>query len=298
MAKNTNRGKPILGGRSMENKFEQYNNRKISEKVCEVHKVNYWQISTPIRGSKERSIQEFCPECRQEQIDRQEQEGVNNSLNAETYLKTYNVLMRDSTIPGELKEASFENFIAETAEEKQLLEFSKGQVEKYLDGMTGNTLFTGSTGIGKSHLSVAIAKAINEGYKAKGEPKSVLFVNLTEILRRVRESFNSNSQEGYYSRMLKEVDYLVLDDLGIKSDNASSKGKSVWEEEFIFDILSNRDKTIITTNLSSSEIASLYSERVASRVRTGLEGNFFKSFTIKDKRYSINQLKNKVKQLK
>lgn len=281
----------------MENKFEQYNNRKISEKVCEVHKVNYWQISTPKRGSKERSVQEFCPECCQEQIDSQEQEGVNNSLNAEIYLKTYNVLMRDSTIPRELKEASFENFIAETAEEKQLLEFARGQVEKYLDGMTGNTLFTGSTGIGKSHLSVAISKAINEGYKAKGEPKSVLFVNLTEILRRVRESFNApTSLEGHYSRMLKEVDYLVLDDLGIKSDNASSKGKSVWEEEFIFDILSNRDKTIITTNLSSSEIASLYSDRVASRVRTGLEGNFFKSFTIKDKRYSIKSLKDKVSQ--
>lgn len=101
----------------MENKFEQYNNRKISEKVCEVHKVNYWQISTPKRGSKERSVQD-CPECTKELIDRQEQEGVNNTLNAETYLKTYNVLVRDSTIPRELKEASFENFIAETAEEK------------------------------------------------------------------------------------------------------------------------------------------------------------------------------------
>ena len=278
----------------MENNFEQYNNRKISDKVCEIHKVNYWKISTPIRGSKERSIQEFCPECTKELIERQDREGVDNSLNAETYLKTYNVLMRDSTIPRELKEASFENFIVETAEEKQLLAFARDQVDKYLDGMTGNTLFTGSTGIGKSHLSVAIAKAINEGYKAKGEPKSVLFVNLTEILRRVRESFNSpTSLEGYYSRMLKEVDYLVLDDLGIKSDNASSKGKSSWEEEFIFDILSNRDKTIITTNLSNSEITSMYSDRVASRVRTGLEGNFFKSFTIKDKRYSIKRLKEK-----
>ena len=281
----------------MENKFEQYNNRKSSEKVCEVHKVNYWQISTPKRGSKERSIQEFCPECTKELIERQDREGVDKALNVETYMKTYNVLMRDSTIPRELKEASFENFIAETAEEKQLLAFAREQVDKYLDGMTGNTLFTGSTGIGKSHLSVAIAKAINEGYKAKGEPKSVLFVNLTEILRRVRESFNfPTSQEGHYSRMLKEVDYLVLDDLGIKSDNASSKGKSSWEEEFIFDILSNRDKTIITTNLSNSEIASLYSDRVASRVRTGLEGNFFKSFTIKDKRYSISSLKAKVSQ--
>ena len=281
----------------MEDKFEQYNNKQISDKVCEVHHVNFWKISTPIRGSKERNIQEFCPECCQEQIDRQEQEGIDKSLNAEIYLKTYNVLMRDSTIPKELKEASFENFIAETTEEKQLLEFAKEQVKKYLDGMTGNTLFTGSTGIGKSHLSIAIAKAINEGYKAKGEPKSVLFVNLTEILRRVRESFNHTSQEGYYSRMLKEADYLVLDDLGIKSDNANSKGKSAWEEEFIFDILSNRDKTIITTNLNNSEIASMYSDRVASRVRTGLEDNFFKSFTIKDKRYSINQLKSKVNQL-
>ena len=279
----------------MENKFEQYNNRKISEKVCEVHKVNYWQISTPKRGSKERSVQEFCPECTKGLIERQEQEGVDKALNVETYLKTYNVLMRDSTIPRELKEASFENFIAETAEEKQLLAFAREQVDKYLDGMIGNTLFTGSTGIGKSHLSVAIAiaKAINEGYRAKGEPKSVLFVNLTEILRRVRESFNSTSQEGHYSRMLKEVDYLVLDDLGIKSDKASSKGKSAWEEEFVFDILSNRDKTIITTNLSNTEIASLYSDRVASRIRTGLEGNFFKSFTIKDKRYTINSLKAK-----
>ena len=278
----------------MEDKFEQYNNKQISDKVCEVHHVNFWKISTPIRGSKERNIQEFCPECCQEQIDRQEQEGIDKSLNAEIYLKTYNVLMRDSTIPKELKEASFENFIAETTEEKQLLEFAKEQVKKYLDGMTGNTLFTGSTGIGKSHLSIAIAKAINEGYKAKGEPKSVLFVNLTEILRRVRESFNYTSQEGYYSRMLKEADYLVLDDLGIKSDSANSKGKSAWEEEFIFDILSNRDKTIITTNLNNSEIASMYSDRVASRVRTGLEGNFFKSFTIKDKRYSISSLKAKV----
>ena len=278
----------------MENNFEQYNNRKISDKVCEIHKVNYWKISTPIRGSKERSIQEFCPECTKELIERQDREGVDNSLNAEIYLKTYNVLMRDSTIPRELKEASFENFIVETAEEKQLLAFAREQVDKYLDGVTGNTLFTGSTGIGKSHLSVAIAKAINEGYKAKGEPKSVLFVNLTEILRRVRESFNApTSLEGHYSRMLKEVDYLVLDDLGIKSDNASSKGKSFWEEEFIFDILSNRDKTIITTNLSNSEITSMYSDRVASRVRTGLEGNFFKSFTIKDKRYSIKRLKEK-----
>lgn len=267
--------------------------------LCPIHKVHLMQLDRVVKIAGEdrpRKPSPFCPECVNEQRDKQEQEEVEKHLNASIYQKTYNVLMRDSTIPKELKEANFDNFIAETAEEKQLLAFAKGQVDKYLDGMSGNTLFTGSTGIGKSHLSVAMAKVINEGYKAKGEPKSVLFVNLTEILRRVRESFNYNSQEGYYSRMLKEVDYLVLDDLGVKLNSNNSKGKSTWEEEFIFDILSNRDKTIITTNLSSSEIASLYSDRVASRVRTGLEGNFFKSFTIKDKRYTINSLKAKIAQ--
>lgn len=280
----------------MDKKFEQYNNRQISDKLCEVHKVNLWLITHPISGTTEYKTSEMCPECTRDQIEKEKQEIAERDLNAAIYHKTYNVLMRDSTIPKDLKEASFDNFITETAEEKQLLTFAKGQVAKYLDGMSGNTLFTGSTGIGKTHLSIAMAKAINEGYKDKAEPKSVLFVNLTEVLRRVRESFNYNSQEGYYSRMLKEVDYLVLDDLGVKLNSDSSKGKSPWEEEFIFDILSNRDKTIITTNLSNSDIANLYSDRVASRVRMGLEGNFFKSFTIKDKRYSINRLKSEATQ--
>ncbi|MCK1257327.1 ATP-binding protein [Streptococcus uberis] len=291
--------------RSLQSSLGNIETVKLDE-LCPIHGIPLTQIKKErhvVVGRDDngeaikevRLIPPFCSQCQVEQKRHDEEKAINDNLNTNLYLSTYNVLMRDSTIPKELKEANFDNFIAETAEEKQLLAFAKGQVDKYFDGMSGNTLFTGSTGIGKSHLSIAMAKAINEGYKVKGEPKSVLFVNLTEILRRVRESFNYNSQEGYYSRMLKEVDYLVLDDLGVKLNN-NSKGKSTWEEEFIFDILSNRDKTIITTNLSSSEIASLYSDRVASRVRTGLEGNFFKSFTIKDKRYTINSLKAKIAQ--
>ena len=57
--------------------------------------------------------------------------------------------MRDSTIPNELKGATFDNFFVKTTEERQMLEFVKGQAQKYLAGMTGNTLISGSTGIGK-----------------------------------------------------------------------------------------------------------------------------------------------------
>ncbi|MGT2802491.1 ATP-binding protein [Streptococcus henryi] len=272
-------------------------NTKTLEENCPIHGIPLMQLDRVVKISgedKPRKPSPFCPKCAKEQIDKQVQRDIEKHLNAGIYQKTYDVLMRDSTIPEDLKAASFDNFIIESPEEKQMLDFVKSQTQKYLDGMNGNTLLTGTTGVGKTHLVVSLAKELNEAYRAKGEPKSVLFINLTEILREIRESFKFTSKEGYYSRMLKEADYLILDDLGVKLGNSSGQSKSAWEEGFIFDVLSHRKNTIITTNLSNNEIANLYSERVASRVRTGLDGNYFKVFSIKDKRYSINQLKNKI----
>lgn len=270
-------------------------NTKTLEETCPIHDIPLIQLDRVVKiagEDKPRKPSPFCSECVKEQKDKQEREEIEKHLNASIYQKTYNVLMRDSTIPEDLKAASFDNFIVETPEEKQLLDFVKKQTQKYLEGMNGNTLLTGTTGVGKTHLAVSLAKELNEAYKAKGEPKSILFINLTEILREIRESFKFTSKEGYYSRMLKEADYLILDDLGVKLGNSSGQSKSAWEEEFIFDVLSHRNNTIITTNLSNDDIANLYSERVASRVRAGLDGNYFKVFSIKDKRYSINRLKS------
>lgn len=271
------------------------------DKLCPIHKTQLMQLDRVVKiagEDKPRKPSPFCPECVKEQRDKQEQEEVEKHLNASIYQKTYNVLMRDSTIPKELKEANFDNFNAETAEEKQLLAFAKDQVKKYLEGMTGNTLVTGSTGIGKSHLSVAIAKALNEGYKEKGEPKSVLFVNLTEIIKQIKEGWNygkgASLTEFEAVERLKNADFLILDDLGAK--NATVSSKSDWEQDLLFDVLNSRENTIINTNLNATELKTVYNERNYSRILKGLEGNSFKSFTIKDKRYSINNLKAKVAQ--
>ncbi len=266
------------------------------DEICPIHKVHFLQLDRVVKiagEDKPRKPSPFCPECVKEQRDKQEQEEVEKHLNTGIYQKTYNVLMRDSTIPKELKEANFDNFNAETAEEKQLLSFAKDQVKKYLEGMTGNTLVTGSTGIGKSHLSVAMAKALNEGYKAKGEPKSVLFVNLTEKIEQIKEGWNygkgASLTEFELVDQLKNVDFLILDDLGAK--NAVVSPKSDWEQDLLFDVLNSRENTIINTNLNAAELKTVYNERNYSRILKGLEGNSFKSFTIKDKRYSINNLK-------
>ena len=203
--------------------------------------------------------------------------------------------MRDSVIPDELKTATFDNFIVETQEEKQLLAFAQNQVKKYLEGMNGNTLITGSTGVGKSHLSVAMAKAINEGSKAKNEPKSVLFVTFTDIVNKIQDGWsygkNAALTKSDAMELLKKPDYLIIDDLGAK--NAVIKPKNDWEQDLLFDILNNRENTIINTNLSGDELKTVYNERNYSRILKGLEGNSFRIYSIKDKRYSIRQLKTK-----
>ncbi|MBV1944543.1 ATP-binding protein [Streptococcus parasuis] len=271
------------------------------DEICPIHKIHFLQLDRVVKiagEDKPRKPSPFCPECVKEQRDKQEQEEVEKHLNTGIYQKTYNVLMIDSEILKELKEANFDNFNAETAEEKQLLAFAKDQVKKYLEGMTGNTLVTGSTGIGKSHLSVAMAKALNEGYKVKGEPKSVLFVNLTEIIKQIKEGWNygkgASLTEFEAVERMKNADFLILDDLGAK--NATVSPKSDWEQDLLFDVLNSRENTIINTNLNATELKTVYNERNYSRILKGLEGNSFKSFTIKDKRYSINSLKAKIAQ--
>ncbi|MGT2667064.1 ATP-binding protein [Streptococcus rifensis] len=280
----------------MRNPFEESQHLLELEEKCLIHDLPLLQLDKLVKivGETEpRKPAPFCPECVAIKRDEKEKDESQRYIDAELYQKTYYVFLRDSTISEELRDADFTNFIAETPEENQLLEFAKEQVKKYLNGMNANTLITGSTGIGKSHLSISIAKALNEAYKAKGEPKSVLFVNLTEIIKQIKEGWNfgkgARLTEFEAVDMLKRVDYLIIDDLGSK--NAVIKPKSDWEQDFLFDILNNRQNTIINTNLNGSELRTVYNDRNYSRILKGLEGNTFKSFTIKDKRYSINHFK-------
>ena len=266
------------------------------DEVCPVHNVHYLQLNKAVLiagENKPRQPKPYCPVCAKEGISQKELLEIEKSQNQGLYLKTYNIL--ESTVPKELKAATFDNFIAESPEEKQLLEFAKGQARKYLDGMVGNTLITGNTGVGKSHLSYAMAKAINEGYRAKNEPKSVLFISLTEIIKEIKNGWNygrhASLTEHEALNLMTSVDYLILDDLGAK--NAEIKPKGDWEQDFLFDILNNRDTTIINTNLSGDELRKVYNERNTSRILKGLEGNSFKVFGIKDKRYNISALKQK-----
>lgn len=121
-------------------------------------------------------------------------------------------------------------------------------------------LMKGETGLGKTHLSLAIAnEVINKGY-------SVVYVSAPDILSQLeREHFSygySNEQEILQS--LLECDLLILDDLGTEFVTQFSS-TAVYN---MFNSRINLGKPIIiNTNLTPKELENTYSQRFVSRAK-------------------------------
>ena len=117
----------------------------------------------------------------------------------------------------------------------------------------------GATGLGKTHLSLAIAnEVLNKGYYA-------VYVSAPTILSRLENShfdYNSNEEE-HLMQTLTDCDLLIIDDLGTEFQTPYSKTT-------IYNLFNNRilkrKPVIINTNLSIREIQDAYSQRFVSRI--------------------------------
>lgn len=124
-----------------------------------------------------------------------------------------------------------------------------------------NLMFYGATGLGKTFMCNAIAKALME----KGH--TVVYqtsFKILEILERNR--FRKDSEDADQSlqyELLFDSDLLIIDDLGTEMVNAFTNSE-------MFNIVNSRiiagKSIIISTNLSPAEIMSVYSNRISSRV--------------------------------
>ncbi len=167
-----------------------------------------------------------------------------------------------------LNDCSFENFnlnyytdevIGDVSPKKRMtsiFKFLKEYTINFNPNTSENILVCGGTGLGKTHLSLAILKElINREYNVLYFPSFNLFTKIEN------EHFNLHVNTTYDS--ILDCDLLIIDDLG--SECLSPYGQSVFYHIINSRILSKKP-TIINTNLTMRDIEIKYSPRVSSRI--------------------------------
>jgi DNA replication protein DnaC len=116
----------------------------------------------------------------------------------------------------------------------------------------------GAVGTGKTHLGVGIIKA------AFNRNLQGAVVNMSDLLKAVKNSFSDHTSVVTDEVYAKKRFIVLLDDMGVEHD-------SEWAREEIYDIINARYEaklpTIITTNLTPSEITARIGVRSADRIR-------------------------------
>lgn len=134
-------------------------------------------------------------------------------------------------------------------------EYCKRFAEDFSERGSG-ILMIGDTGLGKTHLSLSIARTLIE----KGF--CVAYGSVPELVRRIQnEQFGR--AEGDTLSLVTDSDLLILDDLG--SENSTD-----WCVSMLYEIINTRQNRrlplIINTNLDFEELTARYQDRLSSRM--------------------------------
>lgn len=140
---------------------------------------------------------------------------------------------------------------------REILNNCRNYAETFSPSSSPNLLMQGATGLGKTHLSLAIAnEALQKGY-------GVVYSSVNNLITRLENEHFGRNETGDSGSLLESCDLLILDDLG-------TEFRSSFSVATIYNIINTRlllrKPTIISTNLSMRELQDRYSDRFASRI--------------------------------
>ena len=204
--------------------------------------------------------------------------------------KIISILYSQSNIEKLLEEDNFSNLSYDYYTGEHLVAFKAAAdaAHNFVDNFNKdyqNLLFCGKVGTGKSFLSGCIAKALLDN------GNSVIYFSAVELFEVLSDVMFNHGDKGELRTLradLYECDLLIIDDLGTELTNSAVATQ-------LFSLLNERHllkkSTIISSNLSPSELKDRYDVRVFSRIT---ERFSLYRLTGDD----IRQLKRKAKQIK
>lgn len=121
-------------------------------------------------------------------------------------------------------------------------------------------LMYGGTGLGKTHLSLAIGREVIDG------GHSVIYGSVPDLFRKIeKEHFGSAEDNRDTVQLLQDCDLLIMDDLGAEFD-------SKFNQSAMYNLINTRMNlgrpVIINTNYTIPELQDRYGGRIVSRILT------------------------------
>ena len=175
-----------------------------------------------------------------------------------------------------IKEQSFDNFsleyYAKNPQHNEIMKRNRDFLLRYAENFDAKNsqsiLLMGGTGLGKTHLSSALARKVIE----KGN--DVFYTGAIDLFSQFEiQRFKSYSNEpNEFIERYFECDLLIIDDLGTEMVNQFSVSTLY---NLLNDRLSRRKPTLISTNLSTDEIQKKYTDRITSRMLGEYQVLFF-----------------------
>ncbi|NMD68685.1 ATP-binding protein [Bacillus sp. DNRA2] len=167
-----------------------------------------------------------------------------------------------STINQSLILATLENYCPSNHSQIHAAKMAIEFIETLAQNKPARLLYYGSTGLGKSHLAVAISKIVEAKLN-----KTCLFIDVPRLKQLIKASWlkDSDFTELEMMRSMAEVDILILDDVG-------AEGITPWTKELMFSILNSRlsKPLLVTTNMDLEELYQEYGPKITDRIIDGM----------------------------
>lgn len=149
---------------------------------------------------------------------------------------------------------------------------------EYAEGFDENSpslLFLGKTGLGKTHLSLAVGNRVAQrGFSVEYTSAQAMI----DRFERVRFDRGCSPEDREFARSVIACDLLILDDLG-------SEFITTFSQSVLYYVLNERlmaqHPVLISTNLEPSQLSTSYAERIASRILCGCTAYHFRGKDIR-----------------